>query len=95
MTVGMIAVHYPEAEHFEDFVARVRKVAAVMRSTPGCLSATYWANDTGDAVVSTVEWESDEAVAATYAAIQTADVDVEFDARERRPREILRLRSLS
>ncbi|MEV0034195.1 antibiotic biosynthesis monooxygenase [Nocardia sp. NPDC050793] len=95
MTVGMIALHYPEAGHFEDFVARVRKVAAVMRATPGCLSATYWADDAGDAVISTVEWESDEAVAATYAALGTADVDVAFDARERRPREIIRLRSLA
>ncbi|MGV9819355.1 hypothetical protein [Nocardia xishanensis] len=66
-----------------------------MRATPGCLSATYWADEAGDAVVSTVEWASDEAVAATYAAIETGDVDIAFDDRERRPREIIRLRSLS
>ena len=36
-------------------------------------------------------WESDEAFAASFAAVRDADVDV-FDERERRPRQIFKLR---
>jgi hypothetical protein len=37
-------------------------------------------------------WESDEAFAASFAAVRDADVDVVFDERERRPRQIFKLR---
>lgn len=93
MTVGMVGVHYPEPTHFDEFVARVQRVAEAFRSTPGCLSAQCWVTVDGEAVVSTVQWESDEAFAASFAAVtQDAGVDVVFDERERRPRQIFRLR---
>ncbi|MFI9597434.1 antibiotic biosynthesis monooxygenase family protein [Nonomuraea sp. NPDC052265] len=89
MNVAMIASHYPHAAYREEFVERVRKVAEVFRGMPGCLSAECWLSE--DAVVSIVRWESDEAFAASLAALGTADVDVAFDEREARPREIVRL----
>ncbi|MGW4410832.1 antibiotic biosynthesis monooxygenase family protein [Nonomuraea sp. NPDC004702] len=87
--VAMIATHYPHAAHREEFVERVRKVAEAFRSTPGCLSAECWLS--AEAVVSIVRWESDEAFAASLAALGAADLDVAFDEREARPREIVRL----
>jgi quinol monooxygenase YgiN len=91
MKTGMVALHYPHIAHREDFLSRVRRVAEVFRSTAGCLSADYWVTVAGDVVVSIVQWESEAASAASLAAVQAADVDIDFDERESRPREILRL----
>lgn len=95
MTVGFVAFHYPRPEDFDDFVARVHKVGAVLQSVPGCLSVDCWVTADGDdaAVVSTGQWESDEAFAASFAAVGAADVDVAFDEREHRPRRIFELAS--
>ncbi|ACZ91699.1 antibiotic biosynthesis monooxygenase family protein [Streptosporangium roseum] len=89
MKVGMIAHHYPHASHRKEFVARVHQVAEVFRSTPGCLSAECWQTD--DAVTSIVQWESEEAFAASLVAVQAAGLDLAYDEREVRPREIIRL----
>ncbi|WP_378730921.1 antibiotic biosynthesis monooxygenase [Nocardia brasiliensis] len=94
MTVGFVAFHYPAPAHFEEFVDRVRKVREVMRSAPGCLAVDCWVSAEGDAVISTGQWESEEACAASFAAVASADVDVEFDERECRPRHIVKLLSV-
>jgi quinol monooxygenase YgiN len=91
MTVGFVAVHYPQPAHFDEFVGRVHQVADVLRSTPGCRSVECWVTSDGDAVVSTGQWESDEALAASFAAARDAEVDVTFDERERRPRQVFTL----
>ncbi|MFF4951777.1 antibiotic biosynthesis monooxygenase [Streptomyces chattanoogensis] len=91
MKVGMVASHYPHAAYREEFVSRVRQVGEVFRRTPGCLSADYWLSADGEAVISIVQWESEEASAASFAAIAAAGVDVAYDEREARPREIVRL----
>lgn len=90
MTVRFVAVHYPEPAHLEEFVARVRQVGEVLRSTPGCLSAEHWATDDGDAVLSTGHFESDEAFAAGFAAVRASGADIAFDQRERRPRQVFK-----
>lgn len=87
--VGMVAFHYPHAAYREEFVSRVHQVRDVMLRTPGCLSAECWVS--GDAVISIVQWESEEARAASLAAVEQADVDVTYDERESRPREIVPL----
>jgi quinol monooxygenase YgiN len=92
MTFGFIAAHYPQPTQVDEFVARVHKVAEFLRSTPGCLSAEYWVTADGDAVVSMAQWDSDEAFAVSFAAIRDADVDVVFDERECRPRQVFKLR---
>ncbi|MFI7002278.1 antibiotic biosynthesis monooxygenase family protein [Nocardia sp. NPDC050175] len=94
MTVGFVAFHYPRPSHFDEFVGRVRKVRDVLSSAPGCLSVECWISADGEAVVSTGQWESDEAFAASFAAVATADVDVTFDERECRPRQIVKLSSV-
>ncbi|MEV0586693.1 antibiotic biosynthesis monooxygenase [Nonomuraea sp. NPDC050310] len=90
MKVGMIAHHYPHPDHRDAFVARVQDVAAFFRARPGCLSAECWLTD--DAVVSIVRWESDAAFAASFASVgEATGLDVAYDDREVRPREIIRL----
>ncbi|MGV9770842.1 antibiotic biosynthesis monooxygenase [Streptosporangium sp. NPDC003464] len=89
MKVGMVASHYPHASHREEFISRVHQVAEVFRGTAGCLSADCWVS--ADAVISIVQWESEDAFAASFAAITAAGLDLAYDERESRPREILRL----
>ncbi|MFD1931281.1 antibiotic biosynthesis monooxygenase family protein [Nonomuraea mangrovi] len=89
MKVGMVASHYPHASYREEFVSRVHQVAEEFRRTPGCLSAECWLSE--DAVISIVRWESEEAFAASLTAVQAAGLDLAYDERESRPREIIRL----
>lgn len=89
MKVGMVASHYPHPASREEFISRVHQVAEEFRRTPGCISADCWV--TAEAVVSIVQWESEEASNASFAAVQAAGLDLAFDERESRPREIVRL----
>lgn len=91
MKVAMIGSHFPRAAHREEFISRVQRVAEAFRATPGCLSAECWLSADGEAVVSTVQWESEEAFNASFAAVQKADLDIAYDDRESRPREIFHL----
>ncbi|MEV4166672.1 hypothetical protein [Nonomuraea dietziae] len=61
----------------------------MFRGAPGCLSAECRLSD--DAVISIVQWESEEAWAASLVAVQAAEVDLAYDEREARPREIVRV----
>ncbi|MGI5262134.1 antibiotic biosynthesis monooxygenase [Streptomyces angustmyceticus] len=92
MTVGFVGVHYPHPTHFDDFITRVHHAVDVLRTTPGCLSAACWVTGEGDAVVSTAQFASDEALAASFAVAQEAGVDFSYDERERLPRQVLTLR---
>jgi hypothetical protein len=38
MKVGMVALHYPRREHWDEMITRVRHAADVMAATPGCLT---------------------------------------------------------
>lgn len=42
MTVGFVAIHYPHAAHYDEFVSRVQHAAQVMGPTAGCLGAGCW-----------------------------------------------------
>lgn len=91
MKVGFVAIHYPHTSHREEFISRVQRAAEVMRPTPGCLSADCWVTAAGDAVVSTAQWVSEEALTSSISTARAAGVDFNHDERESRPREILRL----
>lgn len=93
MKVGLVAFHYPHPEHREELISRVRQAAAVMAAAPGCLAADCWVSEDGQAIVTTGQWESEGALAAGFAAVRTAGVDIGYDERESRPREIHRLTS--
>ncbi|MFF8785163.1 antibiotic biosynthesis monooxygenase [Streptomyces sp. NPDC015125] len=92
MTVGFVGIHYPHPTHFDDFIARVNQAVEVLRTTPGCLSAACWVTADDDAVVSTAQFASDEALMASFAAAGEAGVDFAYDERERLPRQVLTLR---
>jgi quinol monooxygenase YgiN len=91
MKVGMVAVHYPRREHRDEMISRVRQAADVMELAPGCLAVDCWVSQDGQAVVTTGQWESEQALAAGFAAVQAAGVDFGYDERESRPREVFRL----
>jgi len=93
MKVGLVAFHYPRPEHFEQMISRVRRAADVMAATPGCLAADCWVSDDRQAVVTTGQWESQEALMAGFTAVRAAGVDFDYDERESRPREVFRLAS--
>ena len=92
MTVGFVAIHYPDAAHYDEFVSRVQRAAKVMRPTTGCLGADCWVTPGGAVVISIAHWESEAAQASSLAAAKAAGVDFDYDEREVRPREILQLR---
>lgn len=91
--VGMVALHYPRREHRDEMISRVRQAADVMAATPGCLAVDCWVSEDGQAVVTTGQWESEQALTAGFAAVQTAGVDFGYDERESRPREVFKLTS--
>jgi len=90
MTVGLVAIHYPEAGQADEMVDRVRAAAEVFTATPGCLEATCWRGSSG-AVVTIGKWESEDALKAGFAAVTAAGVDFEYDERESRPREVFQI----
>jgi quinol monooxygenase YgiN len=91
MKVGMVALHYPRHEHWDEMISRVRQAADVMAATPGCLAVDCWVSEDGQAVVTTGQWESEQALTAGFSAVQKADVDFSYDERESRPREVFKL----
>lgn len=62
-----------------------------MAATPGCLAVDCWIRDDGQAVVTTGQWESEHALTAGSAAVQTAGLDFGYDERESRPRGVFKL----
>jgi quinol monooxygenase YgiN len=91
MTVGLVAIHYPDPDHFAGFVARVQQAVEMMRHVPGCLAADCWVTATGEAVVSVAQWESEQTQAESFAVARAAGVDFAYNEREARPRQVLRL----
>jgi len=72
-------------------ISRVRRAADVMAATPGCLAAECWVSQDDQAVVTTGQWDSEQARAASFAAVRAAGVDFHYDEREIRPRQVVRL----
>ena len=93
MKVGLVAVHYPRREHWDEMIARVHRAAEVLAATPGCLAVDCWLSEDNQAVVTTGQWESEQARMAGFSAARTAGVDFDYDEREFRPHEVLILTS--
>jgi heme-degrading monooxygenase HmoA len=91
MKVGLVAFHYPSREFHDEMLRRVGQAAEFIASSPGCLEADCWLTEDGQAIVSTGQWESEEAFRAGFAAARAAGIDFRYDEREVRPREIFRL----
>ena len=76
MKVGLVAVHYPRREHWDEMIARVHRAAEVLAATPGCLAVECWLSEDNQAVVTTGQWESEQARMAGFSAARTAGVDL-------------------
>ncbi|MGH3259284.1 MAG: antibiotic biosynthesis monooxygenase [Streptosporangiaceae bacterium] len=88
---GLVAFHYPSRDYSEEMLGRVRRAAEFIASRPGCLGVDCWFTEDGEAIVSTGQWESQEALLGGFAAARAAGIDFRVDEREVRPREIFRL----
>jgi quinol monooxygenase YgiN len=73
MKVGLVAIHYPRREHWDEMLSRVRQAADVMAATPGCLAVDCWVSEDCQAVVTTGQWESEPALTAGFAAVQAGN----------------------
>jgi quinol monooxygenase YgiN len=91
MKVGLVALHYPRPEHRDEMISRVHRAAEVMAATPGCLAVDCWMCGDNQTVVTTGQWESEQALMAAFAAVRTAGVDFDYDARESQPRQVFKL----
>jgi heme-degrading monooxygenase HmoA len=89
MKVGLVGIHYPRPEHWDEYISRVRQAAEVLAATSGCLEVDCWLSEDNQADVSIGQWESEQAFTAGIAAARAAGVDFDYDEREFRPREIL------
>jgi heme-degrading monooxygenase HmoA len=76
MKVGLVAVHYPRPEHWDEMISRVHRAAEVLAATPGCLAVDCWLSEDNQAVVTTAQWESEQARIAGFSAASTAGVDL-------------------
>ena len=93
MKVGLVAVHYPRPEPWEEMISRVHRAAEVMAAARGCLAVDCWVSEDHQAVVTTGQWESEQALRAGFAAVRTVGVDFDYDERESRPRQVFTLAS--
>jgi quinol monooxygenase YgiN len=91
MKVGLVALHYPRREHWAEMISRVHQAAEIMAATPGCLAVDCWVSEDGQAVVTTGQWESEQALTAGFSAVRISGVDFDYDERESRPREVFML----
>ena len=91
MKVGLVGIHYPRPEHWDEYISLVRQAAEVLAATSGCLGVNCWLSEDNQAGVSIGQWESEQAFTAGIAAARAAGVDFDYDEREFRPREIFRL----
>jgi quinol monooxygenase YgiN len=91
MKVGLVAVHYPRPEHRDEMISRVRQAAEVMAAAPGCLAVDCWVGEGHHTVVTTGQWESEQALSAGFSAVRAAGLDFDYDERESRPREVMKL----
>ncbi|WP_106401453.1 antibiotic biosynthesis monooxygenase family protein [Actinocorallia populi] len=93
MSVGFVAFHYPQPNHFEEFVGRAHRVRAFLEEKPGCRSAEVWATPDAEAVVTIVRFETEEALQEGIAAAADLGDVIAYDERERAPRQISMLLS--
>jgi len=45
MKVGLVALHFPRPEHWDEMISRVHRAAEVMAAAPGCLAVDCWVSE--------------------------------------------------
>ena len=88
MAVRVLAFHYPEPEHRAEMVERITRAIEVMRACPGFLEADCWLEEDGDAVVAIGTFASKEQWLQAMTSVASADIDFDYDDRERQPRQV-------
>lgn len=64
MKVGLVALHYPRPEHWDEMICRVHRAAEIMAAAPGCLAVDCWVSDDHQTIVTTGQWVSEQALRA-------------------------------
>ncbi len=88
MAFRLIAFHYPRPDHHSEMIERIRSATAVLVEQPGCHGVEMWQEEPGGAVVALGVWDSKEQAMAGFDAVSAAGVDLAFDEREERPRQV-------
>lgn len=91
--MGLAALHYPRPKHWDEMISRVHRAAEVMAATPGCPGTDCWVSDDRRAVVTTGQREPEQALMAGFAVVRAAGIDFDYDERESRPRQVVKLTS--
>lgn len=91
MRFGFVAYHYPRPDQLEDFIERTRVVRDTFLDQPGCRSAQVWFTPDRDAVVTIVDFDSEEAGQRALGVVGGLGDAVAFDDRELKPRVITAL----
>ena len=50
-------------------ISRVHRAAEVLAATPGCLAVDCWLSEDNQAVVTTAQWESEQARIAAFGGV--------------------------
>jgi heme-degrading monooxygenase HmoA len=88
MAFRVIAYHYPTTGHRPEMIERIKRAAEVMAGCPGFLAADCWLEEDGEAVVAVGTFESKEQWLQAMHVVAGAEVDFDFDEREREPRRV-------
>jgi hypothetical protein len=64
-----MVVHYPKAEHFDDLLASMRRVAVAAQGAAGLVRIGPWRDDRSGRLVGLAIWESREAFEAAAPGI--------------------------
>ena len=90
MSFRLLAFHYPKPEHRTEMLHRLARAVEVMANADGCLGAEYWRDEASGALVATAKFD------AKHRCLEALDhtaaiVDIAYDERESRPREVYHL----
>ena len=90
MSFRLLAFHYPKPEYRAEMLDRLARAVEVMANADGCLDAEYWQDEASEALVATAKFDSRQR--CLDALTRTAAlVDIAYDERESRPREVYHL----
>jgi Antibiotic biosynthesis monooxygenase len=84
----VLASHYPKPEHQAEMIERIGRAVEVLATCPGFVAADCWVEEDGDAVVAIGVFDSKTQWLDAMRVVAAADIDFDFDERERAPRQV-------
>ena len=79
MTYIFMVLHYPRPEYRDQLLSGMARIAAVMRTVPGCLEVSPWQQLDNACVAAISRWDSPESTKLGWAAVEAAGIDPSFD----------------